>query len=147
MASTVASSPTATLLIGRILVKENRKPIPNLLVQLFDIDGWPDPEHGSGTEAGHVEAARASIDPARLLDSDLSLLDKQGKRLESVLTDATGGFTLAVSTRDLALGRGNEQRPDIVLLVLAPDEPALTPHSAETPIAPVPGHALQRRRQ
>ena len=127
MASTVASSPTATFLIGRILVKENRKPIPNLLVALFDIDGWPDREHGGGNETENSEAARAAIDPARLLDSDLSLLDKQGKRLGSVLTDATGGFTLAVATRDLTLGKSTEQRPDLVLLVLAPDEPGLTP--------------------
>ena len=125
MASATQGSQPATRLSGRVLVKEGRLPIANVIVELFDLDGWADPEAAEGTTRG-TELRSARLDPLRVLGEDLAGLDS-AKRVGSCLSDTTGSFALAVMPSDLSLGKRTEQRPDLLLLVLAPDEPGLTP--------------------
>src|SRR5690606_26343331 len=125
MATATAPSTSATSIAGKILVKETRKGIADLLVELFDLDAWADPETGQGEQAPDPMAILR--DPVAFIGRDIANLYKLGKRVGSTVTDASGTFSVVIGPRDLTVARRAEQRPDLVLLVLAPDEPGLTP--------------------
>ena len=126
MANVIASPPAISNIVsGKILHKESGDGIANLLVDLFDLDDWADPEGGDSS----VIASDASVilrDPsASIVVGDISTLYKTADRIGSVITDASGKFVFEVTSRDFNLPRSKEQKPDLVLLVLAPDEPGL----------------------
>jgi hypothetical protein len=84
---------------GLVLVKESGVGIPNLVVAVFDSD--------------------LTIEDIRKQEPSATLLRRAGKRISSVLTDAAGRFSL--STENLEFP-GNEARPDLLLMVLAPED-------------------------
>lgn len=123
MASATTGSQPATRVTGLILVKETRAPVANVVVELFDLEGWKDPEQSDATgREGEPRSAR--IDPRRALGEDLAGLE-QAKRLGSCLSDGSGRFLIQPQASDLALGKRSESRPDLLMLILAPDEPGL----------------------
>ena len=104
----------------KILHKESGSGIGNLLVELLDLDKWADPETSEKDPTGLIR------DPAvALATSDIPSLYKLCDRLASGITDASGQCTFQVSPKNFNLPRKAEQKPDLVLLVLAPDEPGL----------------------
>jgi hypothetical protein len=114
------SSAVSNVILGKILHKESGAGIPDLLVDLFDFDAWPDPEEGDGTSGrdstGDAGSAR--------LPTDVAALYKLGERIGSVITDASGQFRFDVIPKDFNLpGTTPETKPDLVMVVLAPDEP------------------------
>lgn len=109
---------------GKILHKESGNGIADLLVDLFDLDRWPDPEGGDSPDASRAGAGTVR-DPASIFAGDISTLYKIADRVGSVITDDAGRFTFEVTPQDFNLPGKNEQKPDLVLLVLAPDEPGL----------------------
>jgi len=122
-ASASAAVPSTTI-TGKVLHKESSQGLADLQIDLFDLEAWADPE---GADAAIV--SRTGETPpdaiAALERGDLSSLYKLADRIGSVATDANGRFTLDVLPRDFNLPRKNEQKPDLILLVLAPDEPGL----------------------
>jgi hypothetical protein len=108
------------IISGKILHKESGSGIADLLVELFDLDKWSDPEDPKNP-------SEVAADPAAVIDAnDVPSLYKVAERVASEITDASGQFTFQVTTKDFNLPRKTEQKPDLVLLVLAPDEPGLT---------------------
>lgn len=104
---------------GKILEKETGRGVGDLLVELFDIDAWPDPESSGGN--GEVVERSASAPPV----FEVSALYKVAERMGSTLTDTAGRFTLEVTRQDFNIPGRSEQKPDLMLVVLAPDEPGL----------------------
>ena len=123
MAFADGSTPaTSNVISGKILHKESGKGIADLLVDLFDLDSWDDPE-GAQTGPGAAPSVPSHI--ASLASGDISNLYKVSKRVGSVCTGASGEFLIELTPKDFNLPRKNEQKPDLMLLVLAPDEPGL----------------------
>jgi len=119
--ATVIDPSTAVynVVVGKILHKDESgvyQPIDNLLVDLLDLDNGPDPESGDGAIA---RGATLST-PA-----DVAALYKLGDRIGSAITDASGRFRFDVVRKDFNLPRTTETKPDLVLVVLAPDQPGL----------------------
>jgi hypothetical protein len=88
---------------GYVLVRESNQGIPKLVVSAFDSE--------ASIQDLFKERSRAALPPL--------LLERLGKRIGSVLTDQDGAFCL---TRDDLQFEGVESRPDIVLVVLAPED-------------------------
>jgi hypothetical protein len=88
---------------GYVLVRESNQGIPKLVVSAFDSE--------TSIQDLLKERSRASLPP--------QLLERLGKRIGSVLTDKDGAFCL---TRDDMHFEGVESRPDLVLVVLAPED-------------------------
>jgi hypothetical protein len=116
MPSTTASTPAPSNVIsGKILHKESGNGVADLLVELYDLDNWVDPE--GGRPAGDLP------DISAIVRGDLSSLNKLAKRVASTLTTRSGEFTIPVTTKDFNVNGRSEQKPDLLLLVLGPDEP------------------------
>jgi hypothetical protein len=88
---------------GYVLLKESNQGVPNLVVCAFDSE--------IALQKLIGDRPRASVTPA--------LMGKLGKRIGSVLTDKDGAFHL---TRDDLGFEGVESRPDLLLMVLAPED-------------------------
>jgi hypothetical protein len=86
-------------IVGKVLARESNSGIPDLVVSVFDSD--------------------LTIEDIRERQLSEPLLRRLGRRISSVLTDAEGRFSL--STENLEYP-GNEARPDLLLLVLAPED-------------------------
>jgi hypothetical protein len=126
----VASRPdpllaSSNIVSVKILHKESGSGVADLLVELFDLDQWNDPEAGKpGVGAGEP------IDPAVLIaNGAVSGLYKFADRIGSAITNASGQCIFEVMPKDFGLRMNTEnkaeQKPDLVLLVLAPAEPGL----------------------
>src|SRR5258708_5914059 len=124
MTAATCSSASVTPVVsnvvsGRIIHKETGNGIANLQVDLFDLDNWPDPE----LQDGNV-IARAATNAAST--TDISTLYRTADRIGSVITDDTGKIEFNVIPKDFNLpGKKAEQKPDLALVALAPDEPGL----------------------
>lgn len=90
---------------GYVLVKETNNGIPNLLVTAYD------------AEINLRDLTADSATPNTVLGPQT--LERLGKRLGSVLTGQEGQFEL--SSEDLHF-QGNESRPDLVLVIFAPED-------------------------
>jgi hypothetical protein len=125
-------SPTSTpqdvtnVVAGKVLHKETGDGVADLLVELFDIDDWADPEvpkvavvkAGAVGDGSDTNGAAAPGDVRKLYASPTA-------RVCSGWTDSSGGFRLEFSPRDFNVRTVDEQRPDLVLVVLAPEEPGV----------------------
>ncbi|WP_369134817.1 hypothetical protein [Modestobacter sp. I12A-02662] len=100
---------------GRIVVKDSGVGVPDLLVVLNDVDAGTKAEEPlpsvEGGASGPAERAASSL--ARGAD-----------RLGSVLTGPDGRFSITYDDADFRI-RNEEKRPDLQLVVLAPEEPGL----------------------
>ena len=85
------------------------------MVEFFDVDELPDPEVAQGPDG---PAAETPDDVARLYAS-------ASARVASAFTDELGGFRVEFSPRDFNVRGTDEQRPDLVLVVLAPEGPGV----------------------
>ncbi|MCB1761729.1 MAG: hypothetical protein KDI27_01150 [Gammaproteobacteria bacterium] len=97
---------------GKILHKESGLGLKDLIVALYDFD--------PGTQSEDAEARLAVT--ARLATTGGIGSEIAGDRLGSVITDQRGEFTLNYDDTDFRI-RNNEKRPDLFLIVHAPDEP------------------------
>lgn len=84
---------------GYVTVRETGIGVPNLVVTVYDSD--------------------AIVEFDRSRDGLFSLLQHAGKRVSSVLTDQSGKFLL--ETDDLEF-QGNESRPNLLVIVFAPED-------------------------
>lgn len=113
MPNTSDSSPT-NLIQGRVLT-DGDLPVPGVIVVALDYDARRVADLGGGVEAAIAAAGKTDDEHQQL------------QRLGSVITDRDGGFTLVYHDdlfEEAASREGGVEpdiRPDIVLLVLAPD--------------------------
>ncbi|HKO96746.1 MAG TPA: hypothetical protein VJU86_07135 [Pyrinomonadaceae bacterium] len=104
---------------GKVIHKESGSGIPNLLVDLFDIDSPNDPETPN-VNLGNGEFLRTLSSP-NAAAADVEFWD----RLGSVITDEQGRYKVEFGLEDANLPGETEKKPDLMLVVLAPDEPGL----------------------
>jgi hypothetical protein len=100
---------------GRILVKESNLGIPNLLIEIFDLDPGTKPED-------LVSAFAADGTGSPPVIARTSLANLLSDRIGSILTDARGGFTLDYEDNEFRRRNPTEIRPDLLLLVRAPED-------------------------
>jgi hypothetical protein len=120
-----SSSSTSNIISGKILHKESGNGIADLLVELFDLDNWVDPEGGDSAVIERSTDGTARDPTAPIFSGDISSLYKVADRIGSVITDSSGKFVFEVTPKDFNLPGKAEQKPDLLLVVLAPDEPGL----------------------
>ncbi len=97
---------------GKIVVRESGIGIPDLLVVFYDVDPHTKPEEViSNLVSGSVTASASNNTPGVL-----------GDRLGSVLTGVNGAFELSDEDDAFRVRNAQEARPDLLLLVLAPEE-------------------------
>lgn len=101
---------------GKILLKETNAGIPDLLLEIYDVDPNTKPEEAIATPlAGGIAVLpgiSTGVPPLQLI----------GDRLGSVLTDPGGCFNLEYEDAEFRRRNSQEQRPDLLLIVRAPDE-------------------------
>ncbi len=95
---------------GKIILKESGKGIPDLLVVIYDLDPATKPEEDFGN-------SNPSVDP--LQPRPFPVL---GDRLGSVLSSRDGTFLLNYEDVEYRTQNVTEKRPDLLLLVLAPED-------------------------
>lgn len=104
----------------KVLHKETNKGLRDLLVVLLDLDNFQDPETGPVILRTSATNFPPEIDLTKLLADYASY-----NRLFSGITDAQGEVAATIKPRDFNTGKESEQKPDLLLLVLAPEEPGL----------------------
>ncbi|HEY9261164.1 hypothetical protein [Chitinophaga sp.] len=105
---------------GKILHKESGAGLADLLVVLVDLDKWADPETAGGPV---IARSSTAVNNGGINISDLF---SAGDRIGSVLTNTEGEFYLEVTSKDFNLPPGaKETKPDLLLAVLAAEEPDL----------------------
>lgn len=107
----------------KILHKETGKPLPDLLVVLLDADNFGDPENATASISSVNLSGISNLLPGSVAGSAETY--KNFNRLFSGITDADGKTTATITHRDFNTGKENEQKPDLLLLVLAAEEPGL----------------------
>jgi hypothetical protein len=108
---------------GKVLVKETRVGIPDLLVEIYDVDPGTRPE-----EIFRVGSNSDDVVRNPELPTDIGFRQSPtGDRIGSVLTDASGWFELTYEDGEFRRRNAEEQRPDLLLAIAAPEESALEP--------------------
>lgn len=107
---------------GKVLVKETGMGIPNLLIVIYDLDPNTMPEE--------------ILKSGQLICDEDFWSQFHADRIGSVLTNANGEFELTYEDAEFQI-RNQEKRPDLILLVMAPEEPI-------SPEQPIPEHPSKR---
>ncbi len=107
---------------GKIVVKETGAGCPNLLVVIYDIDPDTQPEEVIAAISGNAlstvrSASNINVTPKNILGG-------LGDRIGSMLTGQDGGFTFSYEDAEFRIRNKGELRPDLFLLVLAPEQAA-----------------------
>ncbi len=103
-ATTTTPPPGQNIISGKVLLKETGAGIPDLLVVLYDYDPGTTPDE--------------SFTPTVTTALGTGLAD----RLGSVLTESDGTWALAFEHVDFQALNPTEKRPDLHLVVLAPED-------------------------
>ncbi len=134
MTPVTTNAPVSTHVVaGKVLCRETSEPVMNILVEVFDVDEWADPEvaqiavttNVAGGDGGFDDAGTTNGHAETTPGDFTKLYASPSSRIGSAVTDASGAFRLEFSPRDFNLRSEDEQRPDLVLAVLAPDEPGM----------------------
>lgn len=106
-------------IFGRVTTEASRQPVSNVLVAIYDLD----PKSRAEGAAGRPEEGDFRIPDAGFPGDVLDSLGQLGDRLGSVITDQNGTFELEYEDAEFKVGTPVEQRPDLFILVLAPESP------------------------
>jgi len=106
-----ALAPASNTIRGKVTLKESGAGIPDLLVVIYDLDPGTKPEEGSETR-DPVITRSANAPPSFL----------QGDRLGSVITAQDGTWSLSYEDPEFRIANPTEKRPDLQLMVLAPED-------------------------
>src|SRR4051812_9620725 len=101
---------------GQIIHKESGAGIPNLLVVVFDFDPNTRSEDPS---TGGTPTVSIALPP------DLGI----GDRICTLITDRLGQFKVTYENAEFQVRNEQEKRPDLLLMVLAPEDSALDAQS------------------
>src|SRR4029450_4204010 len=105
MATLPEPSVNGNVVSGKVVLAQHPIGIQDLLVVLYDLDPGTRPEDVIAT----VDAQNG--------------LNSLGDRIGSVLTEADGSFRLTYEHGDFRVRNEAEKRPDLLLLVMAPEVP------------------------
>lgn len=103
---------------GQIVTQKGNLAIANLVVVLYDLD---DLSKASGEGDLLAGIREAGIDPEVVRNA----LGRLGNRLGSTVTDSSGRFLIEYADEDFGRENKDDSRPDLFLIVLAPDRPSL----------------------
>jgi hypothetical protein len=106
-------------IFGRVITEKSRQPVSNILVAIFDLDAKSRAESEPGLAAEGDFLVPDAAFPDEVLDS----LGRLGDRLGSVITDQNGAFELEYEDAEFRVANAVEQRPDLFLILLAPESP------------------------
>jgi hypothetical protein len=98
---------------GRVVLKETGVGLPDLLIVIHDLDPGSPPEDTQVSPEGRDRARHYGL----------------GDRLGSRLTDKAGNFHFSFEDDEFQIRNAKERRPDLQLVVLAPEEPGADPQS------------------
>ena len=98
---------------GKVLLKETGIGIPDLLIEVYDIDPNTKPE---------IIVQFTQNNPNFAANSPNFWQNFSGDRLGSVPTDESGKFELVYEDDDFQTGETEGKRPDLMVLVIAPEE-------------------------
>ncbi|MEO8018238.1 MAG: hypothetical protein ABI769_10520 [Pseudomonadota bacterium] len=110
---------------GRVVLKETGLGIPDLLVVIHDVDPDTKPEENIGTAGAPARTASATNETPNI-----------GDRLGSRLTGPNGAFEFSYEDSEFQIRNPEEKRPDLLLLVEAPEEPGLIESSRVLYVSP-----------
>jgi hypothetical protein len=99
---------------GRVVLKETGVGIPDLLVVIHDVDPGTTPEEALPATSASSRTATTLAAASRV---------GLGDRLGSRLTTASGAFDFEYEDEEFRYRNAEEKRPDLLLLVIAPEEP------------------------
>ena len=103
-AKSSSAPPFSNVIAGKVLHKESRLGIPDLLVEVFDLSQWADPESADSRPAG-PDATSIARDPFSFVGGHISNLYKVGQRVGSALTQSAGDFVIQLVPRDFSAPR------------------------------------------
>src|SRR5262245_61856634 len=106
---------------GRVVSTPSFHPVSDVVVVVFDLDNTSSLRE-SGGGAGEVEFRL----PELLVGGALNSFGSLGDRLGSVLTDRNGEFQLEYEDAEFRIRNQDEKRPDLCLLLLAPEAPGVS---------------------
>jgi hypothetical protein len=112
---------------GKVTLKESGLGIPDLIIVIYDVDPHTLPE----------ETLVANQIGSGAMLSGLLGQPPIGDRLGSVSTDRDGNFALAYEDEEFRFRKADEKRPDLLLIVLAPEEAGHTADGGVLHISPV----------
>jgi hypothetical protein len=98
---------TTNLITGKVIVKESGLGIPDLVVMIYDfdrVDGF-EPRNLIKARTGNVSPTFGGLE-----------------KLGSVLTESDGSFSLRFEDTDFNDPQPGNQRPDIFMMILSPDD-------------------------
>ena len=110
---------------GRITHKETGIGIPDLLVVIYDVDPNTRPEEIS--LEGTVPVSGSIAQP---------LVFPPGDRIASIATNLEGRFAVDYEDSEFRIRSEKEKRPDLLLLVVAPEETGQAPNSRILHVSP-----------
>ena len=106
------TSDSKNRIVGRVVAKDTRAGLADLVVVLYDLD------------PGEAQRGLQALDDVAAYSGSAAGFWAQyfpGDRLGSVLTDRDGRFVLEYADVEFQIGN-TEKRPDLTLIILAPDE-------------------------
>lgn len=112
---------TSNTISGRVVEKGTALGIPDLLVVIFDVDPNTKPEEVI------VETQPVGSPPNSTITTHPL---PPGERLGAVLTGSDGSFALSYEDAEYRIRNPDEQRPDLMLLVMAPEDADVDGHPA-----------------
>jgi hypothetical protein len=98
--------------IGKVLLQETGVGIPDLLVEVYDVDPTTKPEEFFDLSGDTPSFAASNPNPWQRFPAD---------RLGCVPTDENGKFELTYEDGDFQIRNSEEKRPDLMVLVTAPE--------------------------
>jgi hypothetical protein len=107
----------------KLLHKETGKGLKDLLVVLLDLENFRDPESAPAGDLDiHFSGISGAISGG---PSQLNDIIRYSDRLFSGISDSEGKVSAVITPRDFNTGKKSETKPDLLLLVLSPEEPGL----------------------
>lgn len=109
MATSINRLPNVNSISGKVLLKETGMGIPDLLVVIYDLD-----------PGVRLDEPFGNFEPTGI--APLPPQGQLGDRIGSILTAADGSWTLSYEDEEFRQLNQVEKRPDIQLMVLAPED-------------------------
>lgn len=112
------------LFSGRVVQTETDLGVPGVVVVLYDVDPGTEPE-----EAIPAPVVTPPPLPVAVAPAAVAVATAPGDRIGSRITDATGAFEFQYDDAEFQIRNPAEKRPDLLVEILAPEDPGSTPES------------------
>lgn len=120
---TLEPNTPANVVLGRVTLSTPAVGLPDLLVVVYDVDPGTKPEEEIARLTAAATGPSTGVAPVAAPVSIGSVLNELGDRIGSVLTAVDGSFRLEYGDPEFRIRNDTEKRPDLLVLVLAPEAP------------------------